>query len=1001
MTRLPLAVPDIALSPLGSVKLPDALGALLQQIEWDPSRASRVSARAENYIRAIRADKAALGEVEQFLQHYPLSSPEGRALMTLAESLLRIPDTETADALIDEKLAVSDWSAAGGNFFMKAAGSGLGLARSALSGDGILGALGRPVIRKAMQETVRRLGGQFVLGEDMASALKAAKKMRQEHGFRCSFDVLGEGARTADDAERYFNAYLAALDEIGAAADPALPVELRHGMSVKLSALYPRYDWAHEDQCIPVLTERLLELAVRASQIGVTLTVDAEESDRLELSLRIILAVFHALPSGDWGGFGLAVQAYDRRCLDVIDLMAKAAKESGRRMQVRLVKGAYWDGEIKRAQVSGWPDYAVYQRKSQTDLSYLTAAQKLLAVRPHIWPMFATHNAHTAAAILDFAGGQRSGFECQRLHGMGAGLGVLLRQTEDCPVTVYAPVGPYEDLLPYLVRRMLENGANASFVAQVRNEGIAPSDVVADPVQKVRAEQNPEPLPLPKDLYGEGRRNSDGIDLSRTLVRKPFFDSLRSAASQGGDISLTSEAAAAQMMDRAHAYAPVWRLTSADERACALETAADLMENHRFELLSLLQTEGRKTLADALAELREAVDFCRYYAQQGRGDFSPNGVALPGPSGESNRLYFTGRGAFVCISPWNFPLAIFLGQITAALMAGNTVVAKPAEQTPKIAKFTVDLLHRAGIPLDALQLAIGDGIIGAALVRHASVAGVAFTGSTDVAQHISKALAAKNGPIVPLIAETGGQNAMIVDSTALPEQVVDDALLSAFGSAGQRCSALRVLCLQEDIADRVIHLLKGAMAELVVGDPSHIATDVGPVIDSDAKAALDKAITRLESIGTLIARAKAPSSEFLSAFPFVVPCAYEVKDLSALEGEVFGPVLHVVRYPAGGLERLIAEINSHGYGLTFGLHSRLERRFDVVREAVRAGNIYINRSMIGAVVGVQPFGGMGLSGTGPKAGGPHYLHRFATEIAVSNNVMASGGNIDLISRDLQ
>lgn len=1001
MTRSDFHFPDISLPPLGAETLPDALARLLRQIDWTDDRSARIGTRAEGYMNAIRADKAALGEVEQFLQHYPLSSPEGRALMTLAESLLRIPDSATADALIDEKLAVSDWSASGGNFFMKAAGSGLGLARSALSGGGLLGAMGRPVIRKAMQETVRRLGGQFVLGETIDQALKAAHKLRHEHGFRCSFDVLGEGARTAADAERYFNAYLAALDAIGASADPTMPLELRHGMSVKLSALYPRYDWWHADQCVPVLTDRLLELAVRASQLGVTLTVDAEESDRLELSLKIILAVYEALPKGDWNGFGLAVQAYDRRCLDVIDLLAAAAKTNGRRLQVRLVKGAYWDGEIKRAQMAGWPDYAVFQRKSQTDLSYLTAAQRLMAARPYIWPMFASHNAHTAAAVLDFAGDDRHGFECQRLHGMGAGLGVLLRQSEGCPVTVYAPVGPYEDLLPYLVRRMLENGANASFVAQLRNDAIPASSVVADPVARVRAETQPEPLPLPKYLYGEDRLNSSGIELSRSLVRGPFYERLRGAVPTAAPRSEISETDAARLVDRAHAFAPVWRLTLAHERARILDVCADLLEERRFEALSLLQSEGRKTLADALAELREAVDFCRYYAACGRRDFAPEGIVLPGPSGESNRLVLSGRGAFVCISPWNFPLAIFIGQIAAALMAGNTVVAKPAEQTPAIGRFAVDVLHRAGIPADALLLAVGDGRIGASLVRHAHVAGVAFTGSTEVARHISATLAGKGGAIVPLIAETGGQNAMIVDSTALAEQVVDDVLLSAFGSAGQRCSALRVLCLQDDIADRVIHLLKGAMAELVVGDPADPQTDVGPVIDTDAQAMLQAAQARLDQIGHLIARANPAPAALADRCPFVVPAAYEIKSLASLEGEVFGPILHVVRFPADGLERLIAEINDLGYGLTFGLHSRLERRFALVQDAVRAGNLYINRSMIGAVVGVQPFGGMGLSGTGPKAGGPHYLHRFATEIAVSNNVMASGGNIDLISRDLQ
>lgn len=975
--------------------LPDQLDDLLHALDWDAARAARVKTHALGMVDTIRSQKGGTTEIETFLQHYSLTSAEGEALMSLAESLLRIPDGETADLLIAEKLAVSDWKGLGGDqFFMKAAGSGMALAKGVGS---FFGALGKPLIRKAMRETVKRLGGQFVLGETIQSALGTAQKNAAETGYRFSFDMLGEGARTEDDALRYFKAYQNAIDHVGTLSEPALSVHKRHGVSVKLSALHPRYSWAQAEYCCPVLIERLTHLAKMAASYDIPLTVDAEESERLEISLEIIANVVRAIPDfekgSDWGGFGLAVQAYDRRCLSVIDYIAGLAKKTGIMLQVRLVKGAYWDGEIKRAQVAGWPDYAVFQRKSQTDLSYLCAAQKMLQNRDVIYPMFATHNAYTAAAILDMAGVDRQGFEFQRLHGMGSALGDYLRQKEQMPVTVYAPVGPYEDLLPYLVRRMLENGANASFVAKIRDVRVSPDDLLADPVARVRAETEPEPLPLPAEIYGAERSNSRGPDLSRAKTRRLFF----SGIPHGFSVSLPLSQPVDRLFERAGAAFSGWNSVPASERAARLSRAADLMEAKTPELMALLQGEGKKTFADAIAEIREAVDFCRYYAAQGARDFAADGEVLTGYTGEGNRLRLSGRGVFVCISPWNFPLAIFCGQVVAALMAGNSVIAKPAEQTPQIGAFCVDLLHQAGVPHDVLLLAVGDGHLGAELVAHKKVAGVVFTGSTSVAQHIARSLASKDGPIVPLIAETGGQNAMIVDSSALPEQVVDDVVLSAFGSAGQRCSALRVLYLQDDIADRVIGLLRGAMAELKVGYPQDVATDVPPVIDAEAQQNLLDHVAYLQSFATKIAVVPAPLD---AKDVFVAPQAYEISSLSQLRGEVFGPILHVIRYQAKHLDQVIADINATGFGLTFGIQSRLKSRFSYLSDRIRAGNIYINRSMIGAVVGVQPFGGMGLSGTGPKAGGPHYLHRFATEQAISDNIMAGGGNVDLISRDL-
>ena len=876
----------------------------------------------------------------------------------------------------------------GSGFFATASSFGLGMAKSMLGG--FLSSVSKPVIRKATFETVRRLGAQFVVGETIQSALKVAAKNAHAHS-RMSFDMLGEGARTMADAERYMNAYIAAAHTIGDANDPTVPLMSKHGMSVKLSALHPRYNWTQANICVPDITAKLLALCKIAAQKNFTLTVDAEESDRLEISLDIFTRVALSPELKGWDGFGLAVQAYDRRALSVIDYICDLAKTSGQRLQMRLVKGAYWDGEIKRAQTSGWTQYPVFTRKLHTDLSYLRCAQKMMAARDVITPMLATHNAASSAAVIELANGDMSGFEVQQLFGMGSHLGDILRNTEKLTVAHYAPVGSYEDLLPYLVRRMLENGANTSFVSQIRDPSVPPEQLARDVVATIKSlGDKPLPLPLPINLYGSDRLNSRGFDLSRTPEHDAFFIQLPKSF----DHPLKPSQSVPETFKIAKSAFENWNKTPAAKRAGILRKAADYLESNTSSLIYLLQSEGKKTLFDAIAEIREAVDFCRYYAARGSEDFAENGVVLKGPTGERNSLRLTGRGVFVAISPWNFPLAIFLGQISAALMAGNSVIAKPAEQTPLIANFAVDLLHHAGVPTNVLQLIQGDGKIGAQLVAHPDVAGVVFTGSSEVARMINRTLASKDLAIVPLIAETGGQNAMIADSTALPEQILDDVLLSAFGSAGQRCSALRVLYVQEDVADKLIHLIQGALPLLKVGKASDIETDVPPVIDAEALQTLKTHQLYLDSFAKHIASAVLPTDRTDTYF---APCAYEIDSLKRLKGEVFGPILHIIRYKAENLEKIITEINATGYGLTFGFHSRLQSRHELVAKTVKSGNIYINRNMIGAVVGVQPFGGQGLSGTGPKAGGPHYLHRFATEVTVTDNIMATGGNVDLLS----
>ncbi|MFA7277174.1 MAG: L-glutamate gamma-semialdehyde dehydrogenase [Pseudobdellovibrionaceae bacterium] len=989
----------IALPPRNTTETDD-VNALIAGLGWDDTFLGQTENRARVLIDTLRQKSSATTEIEGFLERYPLASNEGRALMTLAEALLRIPDGETADALIAEKFASADWagSDAASGTLSKLITAGISLAKGSTTGfiGGLLGGVSKPIVRKAVGEAIRQLGGQFVVGETIEDALKKSKSFEND-GYRMSFDMLGEGARTWDDANRYLESYIAAAHHTGQTNDARLAgkeTHERHGISVKLSALHPKYNWMNSERCIPEITERLLHLTLICAQKNITMTVDAEESERLEISLDIISQVLRDKALDGYTGFGLAVQAYDRRAGDVIDVISNTAHEQNRFVQVRLVKGAYWDSEIKRAQNAGWPSYPLYTRKSHTDVSYLRNAAKLLSLKDHIRPMFATHNPQTAASILEMAGKDTKGFEFQRLHGMGESLGDVLRQLESLPVTIYAPVGSYKDLLAYLVRRMLENGANTSFASKLRDKGQSPAKLGESPVRRIKTNgaTAPSALPLPPDLYGSHRKNARGFDLSRDHLRASFFadipQTLPAVSTQTWDVD--------DLFDKAKDGYKHWSRLPAAERSGILRKAADLYEAHTAELMAFLQYEGQKTWSDALGEIREAVDFLRYYAAEGENLFKSEGLLLNGPTGEENRLFHAPRGTFLCISPWNFPLAIFTGQVAAALMAGNAVIAKPAEQTPAIAHFAQGLMYQAGVSQNAFLVSAGDGAWGAKLVQHKDVAGVAFTGSTVAAQSINRALAAKNGPIVPLVAETGGQNAMIVDSTALLEQTLDDVLLSAFGSAGQRCSALRVLYLQNDIAPHFLKLLKGGIEILQTGSPLDPANDVPPIIDKEAYDALIAHKNKLDKVATKIAEGIPPTNGDNKFY--IPPCVYEIRSIKELAGEVFGPILHVIRFESGHLDQVITDIHETGYGLTFGLQSRLTGRIAEIAEKITAGNIYLNRSMIGAVVGVQPFGGQGLSGTGPKAGGPHYLPRFATERVVSSNIMALGGNVNLLTR---
>jgi len=939
--------------------------------------------------------------IETFLAEFDLSTDEGVALMCLAEALLRIPDTATIDALIGDKLGAADWDRHLGqadSVLVNASAWGLALTGRFVEWSGrneggagdllrrMVGRMGAPVVRNAIEAGMRIMGQQFVMGETIAAALGRAAKAGA--GYRHSFDMLGEAARTADDAARYFQGYENAIAAIAAACKGKDP-HTNPGISIKISALHPRYEPAKRARAQAELLPRLQALALQAAEAGINFTLDAEEADRLVHSLELFESLARDKRLAGWNGLGLAVQAYQKRALAVVDWLADLGTREKRRLMVRLVKGAYWDSEIKWAQERGLADYPVFVRKPATDLSYRACALRMLAARDAIYGQFATHNPRTALEILAFADG-RSDFEFQKLHGMGNALYERLEQRlgDRFATRVYAPVGAHRDLLPYLVRRLLENGANTSFIHQIADPAMALPRIVADPAMAM--EHAVAPVHLPSALFAD-RQNAAGLDLADDAVRAAIVARIADdrAAARASEPRDDPPSAVAQAVSHAHAAFAQWRRADAAARAAILERAADLFEAHRLELVSLVVREGYRTIPDALSELREAVDFLRYYAVQARAHFGP--TALPGPTGERNLLQLEGRGVFACISPWNFPLAIFSGQVAAALAAGNCVVAKPAPQTPRVAARAIELLHEAGVPRAALALVCGGPATGAALVGDSRIAGVAFTGSTATAKAIQRALAAKDGPIVPLIAETGGINAMVADSSALTEQLVGDTIASAFQSAGQRCSALRVLYVQEDAATRTIDMLKGAMVELQLGDPADPATDIGPVIDAAAKEKLD---------AYLAANAARRVAGGLPVPPnghFVAPSALEVALADAPKHEIFGPVLHIVRWRSNELDRVLAAIAATGYGLTLGIHSRIESFQRRVRDGVSVGNVYVNRSTIGAVVGVQPFGGHGLSGTGPKAGGPHYLPRFAVETCTSINTAAVGGDVALMA----
>ncbi|QGZ36008.1 bifunctional proline dehydrogenase/L-glutamate gamma-semialdehyde dehydrogenase PutA [Stappia indica] len=1036
--RAPAALSQTDLSPFRATFAPSddsAVRSLLGKVVFDETTEARVDDIASGYIQSIRSAIGGLGGVEDFLREYGLSTREGLALMVLAEALLRVPDAATADKLIEDKLAAARFDESEGGpsdtWLVSASSWALGVTSRLLhpgeQPNTILASLvkrmGMPAVRAATRQAMRILGHQFVLGETIKGALSRAKG-QEAKGYRYSYDMLGEGARTAGDAERYFRSYADAIEAIGAAAGKGeLPA--RPGISVKLSALHPRYEAVKGTRVRDELVPQLLKLAQAAKRHNLNFTVDAEEADRLEISLDIFAAVAADPLLAGWDGFGLAIQAYQKRALEVVNWIISLAERLDRRFMVRLVKGAYWDTEIKRAQERGLEDFPVFTRKAATDLSYLACARAMLGARPRIYPQFATHNALSVAQIIAMAGNE-GGFEFQRLHGMGESLYKAVTERDGHPCRIYAPVGGHRDLLAYLVRRLLENGANSSFVSAVGDASVPISRLLARPHDLLAGgtrARNPR-IPMPAALYGESRNNSRGLEFGLARDRTRLVEDMAKAPrvvegagplypgakARGNERSVLSpvdgasrvgtvrEATADEvpaMFDAGLKGFARWSRTPVDQRAAAIARLGDMLEAETPRLMALLAREAGKTLPDGLAEVREAVDFCRYYAAEAVKQFG-EGTLMPGPTGEENRYRLRGRGVFVCVSPWNFPLAIFLGQITAALLAGNTVIAKPAEQTPLIAFEAAKLIHAAGVPEDVFLLAPGGRELGAALVAEPRVAGVAFTGSTETAWAINRSLAAKRGPIVPLIAETGGINAMLVDATALPEQVCDDVMMSAFRSAGQRCSALRLLYLQEDVADKQLEMLKGAASELSLGDPMDPATDIGPVIDLEARDRLLAHVEEMRRSQKVLYAGEAPGGT-LARGTWVAPHIVELDRPDALTRETFGPILHVVRYKASDLPKMLETIAATGYGLTLGVHSRIDATVAAVVDRLSVGNVYVNRNTIGAVVGTQPFGGSGLSGTGPKAGGPAYLGRFALEQVVSINTAAAGGNASLIA----
>jgi RHH-type proline utilization regulon transcriptional repressor/proline dehydrogenase/delta 1-pyrroline-5-carboxylate dehydrogenase len=1038
MTPLREAIPKAYLADEDSF-----VESLIPKARLSPAERAATEALARELVTRIRAARDKRSGIDAFTQEYALSSEEGVVLMCLAESLLRVPDAATADKLIRDKIGMGDWSrhlnkseslfVNASTFALMLTGRVIALDETARwDFDGIWKKLvarsGEPVIRNAVTYAMRVLGRQFVLGRTIEEALKRAREYASE-GYRFSFDMLGEAAYTAHDAARYYDSYRRALTAIAEAfPDFDEPIFERPSISVKLSALHPRYEWIKRERVMEELLPKLVELAAVAREANLAFTIDAEEAERLDLMLDIFEAMGEAALLRRWNGVGLAVQGYQKRALPVIAWVADLAKRQQRRIPVRLVKGAYWDTEIKRTQELGLADYPVFTRKAATDTSYLAAARAMFAAGESIYPQFATHNAHTLSAVQVLAGG-RTEFEYQRLHGMGEALYELYREVKrpspGAGTRIYAPVGTHEDLLAYLVRRLLENGANTSFVNRLADEDAPIEEIIADPVERLMAKhphRNPS-IPKPVDLLPE-RKNSSGFLWSDPAVATPIRDAmlatLREPQNAGpiiagkeprnpghpvfdpsdrtrkiGDVSEVTDDDVKAALNAACRASPEWDSLGGDARAKILERAADLFEENRAHLMAIAVREGGKTLPNAVGEVREAVDLLRYYAHQARAKFEQP-IQLPGPTGESNELRLHGRGPFFCVAPWNFPLAIFSGQVAGALAAGCTVLAKPAERTPLIAAAAIRLMHQAGVPGDALHLVPGRGSkIGRIVLADNRLAGVAFTGSTETAITINRALAARDGALPAIVAETGGMNAMIVDSTALPEQVARDVNASAFDSAGQRCSALRVLFLQEDTADKMQEMILGAMDELSLGDPFELATDIGPVIDEAARDGLQEHADKMTREAKLLR--KLPVDASLKDGVFFPPHVFAIESIGQLKREVFGPILHIVRYSADRLAQVCDAINATGYGLTLGIHSRIDETAKFIRNRMQVGNVYVNRNQIGAVVGVQPFGGEGLSGTGPKAGGPHYLLRFALERTYTVNTTAAGGNASLLA----
>lgn len=980
---------------------------LLETIPFERKQKA-IHARAEDLVQRLREEGTGSG-VEAFLHAYGLNTREGVAVMCLAEALLRIPDGETADRLIEDTFSESKWEEHLGksdSLFVNASTYGLLLTGKVvnldkdLDGATKIGALmrslvkssGEPVIRNAIKASMKIMGDQFVLGETIERALKRAREPENK-GYTTSYDLLGEGARTLKQAEAYYNGYLDAIGKIGKAAKGKTGLAAP-SISVKLSALNPRYHYSHKERLMNELLPKLKTIIAAARDAGITVSLDAEEAERLDIQLELFELLLKDKMFEGYEGLSFVLQAYQKRAQYVIDWLAALSRETGKQIPVRLVKGAYWDSEIKWAQMEGLEGYPVFTRKSHTDVSYLACAKKLLDYAPALYPQFATHNALTVASIIEIAEDKK--FEFQRLYGMGQRLYEQIIQ--DHPCRVYAPVGVHRDLLAYLIRRLLENGANKSFVNLLMDREKSLDEVLEDPIRKTRETPGDfaRNIVLPFEIYAPDRKNSHGIDFGNKSqvesLTSNVEDKLQSLLDVPEDTKLLHIDAAYETAQNAFLN---WERHNVFYRAELLENAAELIEAESAELIALCIKEAKKSYADCIAEIREAADFCRYYAARARDIIHPQ--LLIGPTGESNTLSLHGRGTFVCISPWNFPLAIFIGQVTAALVTGNCVLAKPAEQTPAIAKAAVDILHRAGVPKEVLQLICGPGeTVGAALVKHKQCAGVAFTGSTGAAKAIQRTLADKDGPIIPLIAETGGMNCMIVDSSALLEQVTDDIVMSAFGSAGQRCSALRVLYVQADIADDLIEMVQGAIDELTIDHTKNLHTDVGPVIDAEAQENLNAHITQMkqDAKSWYAARAK---DEIIASDSFVIPHMFEIDNIAQLKEEKFGPILHVIRFKEKQLDQVIRDINNTGYGLTFGLQSRIIQNHKRIIPEIHAGNLYVNRNMTGAVVGVQPFGGEGLSGTGPKAGGPYYLLRFAAERTTTINTTAIGGNLELLS----